>query len=47
MESQGDNDILKLITLNPAIILGKDEIYENLEIDKEANFLVAKGVPGL
>lgn len=42
-----ENDILKLITLNPAIILGKNDVYGSLEIGKQANFLVSKGLPGL
>lgn len=42
-----ENDILKLITLNPAKILGKDLLFGSLDIGKDANFLVANGIPGL
>ena len=42
-----ENDILKLITLNPAIVLNKDHRYGSIAIGKEANFLIAKGIPGL
>lgn len=42
-----ENDILKLITLNPAMILNKAHRYGSIEIGKEASFLVAKGIPGL
>lgn len=36
-----------LLTLNPANILGKDKMYGSFEIGKDANFLVANGIPGL
>lgn len=42
-----ENEILKLITLNPAAILNKDTLYGNLEIGKCANFLISNGIPGL
>lgn len=42
-----ENEVLKLITLNPSIILGKDRSYGSLEAGKYANFLVSKGIPGL
>ncbi|KGR78282.1 amidohydrolase family protein [Ureibacillus manganicus] len=43
----GENDILSLITLNPAKILEKDHQFGSLEVGKDANFLVADGIPGL
>lgn len=42
-----ENNILQLITLNPAKILGKEDVFGSLDIGKAANFLVAKGIPGL
>src|SRR5699024_6502352 len=42
-----ENEIHKLITLNPAKVLGKDKKFGSLEIDKDANFIVSKGIPGL
>jgi len=42
-----ENEILKLITLNPTIILIKDNYNGSLEIGKDANFLVSNGIPGL
>ncbi|HLR20502.1 MAG TPA: amidohydrolase family protein [Tissierellaceae bacterium] len=42
-----ENEILKLITLNPAKVLGKSHIFGNLEKGKDANFIVGKGIPGL
>lgn len=42
-----ENEALALITLNPAKILEKDQLFGSLEIGKDANFLVTEGVPGL
>lgn len=42
-----ENSILQLITLNPAKVLDKDNVFGSLDIGKDANFLVAKGIPGL
>ncbi|MEH6944060.1 amidohydrolase family protein, partial [Bacillus sp. JJ722] len=42
-----ENDLLALLTLNPAIILGKEQQFGSLEPGKDANFLVTSGVPGL
>lgn len=42
-----ENDILALITANGAKILGKEGVYGRLKEGMEANFLVAKGIPGL
>lgn len=42
-----ENDILSLITLNGAKVLGLEENIGSIEIGKRANFLAAKGVPGL
>ncbi len=42
-----ENDILKLITLNPAKVLQKDDCYGSIEVGKDANFLVSNGIPGL
>ena len=42
-----ENNILQLITLNPAKVLGKDKLYGSLDIGKHANFIVAKSIPGL
>lgn len=42
-----ENDILKLITLNAAKVLGKDHLYGSLEKGKYANFIVSTRVPGL
>ncbi len=41
------NDILRLLTLNPAKVMGKDKQYGSIEAGKNANFLVANGIPGL
>lgn len=43
----GENDILKLITLNSAKVLGKDHLYGSLEPGKNANFIISNGIPGL
>ncbi|MEI4769162.1 amidohydrolase family protein [Psychrobacillus sp. FJAT-51614] len=42
-----ENEILALITDNPAEILGKDHQFGRLEKGLDANFLVAEGIPGL
>ena len=42
-----ENNTLSLITSTPAKILEKDHLFGSLEIGKDANFLVAEGVPGL
>jgi imidazolonepropionase-like amidohydrolase len=42
-----ENEVLKLITLNPAIVMGRDKQYGSIEAGKNANFLVANGIPGL
>jgi predicted amidohydrolase YtcJ len=42
-----ENDILALITANPAEVLGKGHIFGKLEPGYQANFLVAEGIPGL
>lgn len=42
-----ENDILALLTANPAKIMGKEDRYGRIEPGMEANFLVSEGVPGL
>ncbi|MGY0693753.1 amidohydrolase family protein [Virgibacillus sp. FSP13] len=42
-----ENEVLALLTANPATILGKGERFGKLEQGMDANFLVAEGVPGL
>ncbi|GGA23540.1 amidohydrolase family protein [Psychrobacillus lasiicapitis] len=42
-----ENAILALLTHNPATILGKHHQFGRLEKGLDANFLVAKGIPGL
>lgn len=42
-----ENKILSLITLNAAMVLGRDHEFGSLEKGMEANFIVAKGIPGL
>lgn len=42
-----ENNALSLITSTPAKILEKEHQFGSLEIGKDANFLVAEGVPGL
>ena len=42
-----DNEILALLTANPAEILGKENQFGKIEIGMDANFLVAEGIPGL
>jgi len=42
-----ENDALALITRNPAKVLGKEKQFGSLEAGKDANFLVAEGIPGI
>lgn len=42
-----ENEVLKLITLNGAKVLGIDEKIGSLDIGKDADFIVCKGIPGL
>ncbi|GHH99309.1 amidohydrolase family protein [Neobacillus kokaensis] len=42
-----ENQILALLTANPAKILGKEDCFGRLEPGLDANFLVTNGVPGL
>ncbi|NEU31959.1 amidohydrolase family protein [bacterium LRH843] len=42
-----ENDILALLTTNPAQILGKEKQFGRLEAGMDANFLVSAGIPGL
>lgn len=42
-----ENDILALITANPATVLGKGDKFGKLQRGMDANFIVAEGVPGL
>ncbi|MGY0693762.1 amidohydrolase family protein [Virgibacillus sp. FSP13] len=42
-----ENEVLALLTANPAAILGKGERFGKLEKGMDANFLVTEGVPGL
>jgi imidazolonepropionase-like amidohydrolase len=42
-----ENEILALITLNGAKILGKENDFGSLKNGMEANFIVTKGIPGL
>lgn len=42
-----ENDILSLITLNGAKHLGLDSRTGSIEPGKQADLLVAKGIPGL
>ncbi|AZU62826.1 amidohydrolase family protein [Neobacillus mesonae] len=42
-----ENQILALLTANPAKVLGKENCFGRLEPGLDANFLVADGVPGL
>lgn len=46
-QGYGENEILSLITRNPAMVLGKEKRYGSLGKGLEANFLVTAGVPGL
>ena len=42
-----ENEILALLTNNPATILGKQNQFGRLEKGLDANFIVAEGIPGL
>ncbi|QED47778.1 amidohydrolase family protein [Cytobacillus dafuensis] len=42
-----ENDILALITANPANVLGKEDCIGRLDKGMDANFLVSDGIPGL
>ena len=42
-----ENAVLALITLNPAIIMGKEDQYGSLREGLDANFIVSSGIPGL
>ncbi|WP_144510345.1 amidohydrolase family protein [Bacillus sp. FJAT-22090] len=42
-----ENEVLALITNNPAAILGKENQFGRLEKGLDANFLVTDGIPGL
>lgn len=46
-KSYDENDILALLTANPANLVGKSDRYGRLEKGLEANFLVSTGIPGL
>ncbi|MEK4029645.1 amidohydrolase family protein [Pseudobacillus sp. FSL P4-0506] len=42
-----ENDILALLTANPADLLGKGDQFGRLEKGMDANFIVSAGIPGL
>ncbi|MCM3690777.1 amidohydrolase family protein [Neobacillus niacini] len=42
-----ENEILALLTDNPAKLLGKGDTFGRLGVGLDANFLVAEGIPGL
>lgn len=42
-----ENEILALLTANPAALLGKENHFGRLAQGLDANFLVAEGIPGL
>jgi len=42
-----ENQLLALLTANPAKVLGRDSEFGSLKPGLKANFLVAQGVPGL
>ncbi len=42
-----ENEILALLTANPAKIMGKEDRFGRLERGLDANFLVSEGIPGL
>lgn len=46
-QGRDDNEILAMLTANPAKIMGKEHRYGRLEPGLEANFLIAEGIPGL
>ena len=41
------NDLLKLIALNPARVLGMEDMVGSLEVGKQADLVVTRGFPGL
>ncbi|WP_029267089.1 amidohydrolase family protein [Virgibacillus alimentarius] len=43
----GENEILALITANPAAVLGKENQFGQLKKGMDGNFLITKGIPGL
>ncbi|MCC3359214.1 amidohydrolase family protein [Bacillus sp. REN16] len=45
--SYNENEVLALLTSNPARILGKEKQFGRLEPGLEANLLVAEGIPGI
>lgn len=42
-----ENEILSLITLNGAKVLGLEEKIGALKVGMKANFIASKGIPGL
>lgn len=42
-----ENEVLALLTANPAAVLEKGDRFGKLEVGMDANFLVANGIPGL
>ncbi|KRG14105.1 hypothetical protein ACA29_07375 [Lederbergia galactosidilytica] len=42
-----ENEVLALITANPAKLLGKEAKFGKLEVGMDANLLVTEGIPGL
>lgn len=42
-----ENQVLALITLNPATVLGKQDQFGKLAHGMDANFLIATGIPGI
>ncbi|WP_197046620.1 amidohydrolase family protein [Oceanobacillus salinisoli] len=42
-----ENQVLALITKNPAAILGKEDRFGKLDRGMDANFLIADGIPGI
>ncbi len=42
-----ENQALALLTLNPAKVLGKENEFGSLEVGKDANFIIAEGIPGI
>ena len=42
-----ENEIVALLTANPAAILGKGDRFGSLQEEMDANFLVTDGIPGL
>ncbi|MBM4763211.1 amidohydrolase family protein [Bacillus sp. B15-48] len=46
-EQYDENQVLALLTANPAKLLGKEAEFGSLKPGLKANFLVAEGIPGL